>query len=469
MLDPSRAAPPRRRRRKARAPRPYQPNVQCYEHLNLSDWSFDHADVVVGEPDNAEIDRILDDLFPGTRGGVRSIRFDSDAASIPVLEDADQIEHHFGYLDDADLPARSNAEIRERRARRAEEARTAAEEAADAQRVIQEILDAKAEKAAARAARIQAVLARKQLRVDRRTAQARAEMLARVQADERAAANRAAKEAARKEARVARRMLTAKVKADAEAAAKAARKQARVDTRAALAKAEMLPRVRADGRASAERAAKEEARIAKRRDAAKLKADAKAAAKAAALNVATRNAKARAATQRPAAVAAAASARPESSSALLASQLSLPSWGSIDVQRVRWRGSKMSQKDFLAQVRTSLPADCVRWRIRNGVVPFAEIIASVMTGAGRGARLLLFHEACEGVAAIDVRCSRPALVAEWSRLIAPAVAMLPSPRTHPPAAVMNEVANLRVDLSVSTLVECLNALGLGLCVGSVGG
>lgn len=417
VLDPPCAGLGKRRRRKVKPPRPYQPNDQSYENLNLSDWSFDRVDAAFGDPDDVEIDRLLDDLFPATRGGVRSIRFDSDAVSVPVPEDADQIEYHFGYLDDADLPARSNAEIRERRARRAEEARiaaeearVAAEEAADAARIVREKLDARTGKAAAHAARKQAVHARKQARVDRRAAQARAKMLASIQADERSAA---------------------------------------------------------------QRAAKAEAVIARRRDAARLRAEAKAAARAEALEIATRNAKARAAAQRTtsprtAAIAAESSARPKAPPPPLASQLSLPSWRSIDVQRVRWGGSDITQKVFLAQAKASLPADCVRWRIRNGGVPFAEIIASVMTGAGGGARLLLFHNACKGVAAIDVRCSRPALIAEWSRLIAAAAALLPPRRAYQSAAVLNEVANLRVDLSVSTLVECLQTLGLGLCIGSIG-
>jgi hypothetical protein len=400
VLDPSSAGLAKRRRRKVKPPRPYQPNDQSYENLNLSDWSFDRVDAAFGDPDDAEIDRLLDDLFPATRGGVRSIRFDSDAVSVPVPEDADQIEYHFGYLDDADLPARSNAEIRERRARRAEEARiaaeearVAAEEAADAARIVREKLDARTGKAAAHAARKQAVLARKQARVDRRAAQARAKMLASIQADERAAA---------------------------------------------------------------QRAAKAEAIIARRKDAAKLRAEAKAAARAEALEIATRNAKARAAAQRT------------TPPPPLDSQLSLPSWRSIDVQRVRWGGSGMTQNDFLAQAKGSLPADCIRWRMRHGGVPFAEIIASVMTGAGRGARLLLFHMDCKGVAAIDVRCSRPALISEWSRYIAGAMDLLPPTRARPSAAVLNEVANLRVDLSVSTLVECLQTLGLRLCIGPVG-
>lgn len=50
-----------------------------------------------------------------------------------------------------------------------------------------------------------------------------------------------------------------------------------------------------------------------------------------------------------------------------------------------------------------------------------------------------------------------------------AKASLPAGHMLPRAVEIDAVARLRVDLSVSTLVECINALGLGLCVGSVGG
>lgn len=158
------------------------------------------------------------------------------------------------------------------------------------------------------------------------------------------------------------------------------------------------------------------------------------------------------------------SARP-----LLKATFPLPAWESIVVVRDRWFRTTQHDVDLLNQARAALPSDCIRWRVRNGEVPFSEVVASVMTAGGRGARLLLFNDADPGVAAIDVRCPRPQLVERWSKCLLAAKASLPAGRIIPSASAIDEVVNLRVDLSVSTLVDCLQAFGLGLAIGPVEG
>lgn len=152
---------------------------------------------------------------------------------------------------------------------------------------------------------------------------------------------------------------------------------------------------------------------------------------------------------------------------LLTASFPLPSWRSINTFRDSWSRSLPYDTDVLAQARAALPSDCIRWRVRNGEVSFSEIVASVMTAGGQGARLLLFHDVHLGVAAIDVRCPRPQLVERWSRCIAAAMASLPAGREMPPPEVLDQVERLRVSLTVSTLVECLWKIGLGVAVGSV--
>ncbi len=152
---------------------------------------------------------------------------------------------------------------------------------------------------------------------------------------------------------------------------------------------------------------------------------------------------------------------------LLTASFPLPSWRSINALRDSWSRSLPYDTDVLEQARTALPPDCIRWRVRNGEVSFSEIVASVMTAGGQGTRLLLFHDVHLGVAAIDVRCPRPQLVERWSRCIDAAKASLPAGCEMPSYAVMDQVQRLRVDLTVSTLVECLWEIGLGVAVGSV--
>ncbi|MGU3658462.1 hypothetical protein [Methylobacterium fujisawaense] len=152
---------------------------------------------------------------------------------------------------------------------------------------------------------------------------------------------------------------------------------------------------------------------------------------------------------------------------LLTASFPLPSWRSINTLRDSWSRSLPYDTDVLEQARSALPSDCIRWRVRNGEVSFSEIVASVMTAGGQGTRLLLFHDVHLGVAAIDVRCPRPQLVERWSRCIEAAKASLPAGCEMPSHAVMDKVQRLRVDLTVSTLVECLWEIGLGVAVGPV--
>lgn len=160
-------------------------------------------------------------------------------------------------------------------------------------------------------------------------------------------------------------------------------------------------------------------------------------------------------------------ATPVDRSALdLKTRLSIRSWQAVDEQRSRWNTSNPMRTVFLAQVRSVLPAECIRWRGNGVKVLFSEVVASVMTGADRGARLLVFHQRFKGVAAIDVRCARRQLVQQWSGCIFAAASSSSSRRKLSPA-VLDEVANLRTDLSVDTLVDCLHTMGLGLAVGPV--
>jgi hypothetical protein len=152
---------------------------------------------------------------------------------------------------------------------------------------------------------------------------------------------------------------------------------------------------------------------------------------------------------------------------LLTASFPLPSWRSINALRDSWSRSLPYDTDVLKQARAALPSDCIRWRIRSGEVSFSEVVASVMTAGGQGVRLLLFHDVHLGVAAIDVRCLRPQLVERWSRCIAAAKASLPAGCEMPSHGVMDQVERLRVDLTVSTLVECLWGIGLGVAVGPV--
>lgn len=152
---------------------------------------------------------------------------------------------------------------------------------------------------------------------------------------------------------------------------------------------------------------------------------------------------------------------------LLTASFPLPSWRSINTLRDSWSRSLPYDTDVLEQARAALPSDCIRWRVRNGEVSFSEIVASVMTAGGQGARLLLFHDVHLGVAAIDVRCPRSQLVERWSKCIAAAKASLPAGCEMPSHGVMDQVQRLRVDLTVSTLVECLWEIGLGVAVGPV--
>jgi hypothetical protein len=152
---------------------------------------------------------------------------------------------------------------------------------------------------------------------------------------------------------------------------------------------------------------------------------------------------------------------------LLTASFPLPSWRSINALRDSWSRSLPYDTDLLEQARSALPSDCIRWRVRNGEVSFSEIVASVMTAGGQGARLLLFHDVHLGVAAIDVRCPRPQLVERWSRCIDAAKASLPAGCEMPSHAVMDQVQRLRVDLTVSMLVECLWEIGLGVAIGPV--
>jgi hypothetical protein len=152
---------------------------------------------------------------------------------------------------------------------------------------------------------------------------------------------------------------------------------------------------------------------------------------------------------------------------LLTAAFPLPSWRAVNALRDGWARSLPYDTDVLQQARSAIPPDCVRWRVRNGDVSFSEVVASVMTAGGQGARLLLFHDVHLGVAAIDVRCPRPQLVERWSRCIAAAKAGLPAGCELPHPDVLDQVERLRVGLTVSTLVECLWMVGLGMAVGSV--
>ena len=522
----------------------------------MSDWSYEQPLEVVSDPDQAEVDRLLQELFPRTNGGVQN-HFYSDPNMPPVSRMPElhpEAEIVLDILDGAYLPARVAAALQERRARREEkaqeEARLEAEEArrSEAQKRLEEVIkrerealrDAKARKKAEAKETLKASRAERQQRARqaeeaRKAAQAERQQRARQAEEARKAAQAEQQHAkmaeeARKAAQAERQqradeVVRAAAEADRErianeeAGRKIQRRLAAEASRRPQAKAwsapvvvptqahppEVPPPASDVAAAAAEPVSRSEDRGRQNRadnvvqfpgpkrlspgpgalqpdiDAAQPKRrgrppGSKNRVRPPASHSATAPPEARPPTtpvlRTTSALSPAPALRPLrrlSSSAypLLTASFPLPSWRSINALRDSWSRSLPYDTDVLEQTRSALPSDCIRWRVRNGEVSFSEIVASVMTAGGQGARLLLFHDVHLGVAAIDVRCPRPQLVERWSRCIDAAKASLPAGCEMPSHAVMDQVQRLRVDLTVSTLVECLWEIGLGVAVGPV--
>lgn len=512
-------------RRRGRKPRPSQTVARVadrrYDHLGLSDWSYEQPLVVVADPGEDEVDRLLAELFPRTNGGVQN-HFYSDPNMPPVRQMPElhpEAEAVLDILDGADLPTRVASALQERRERREEEAQERARlEAEEALRTAKARMKVEAEEAR------KAAQTKRQQRADEAVrAAAEADRMRIAEEAKRARERRLADEAAkagtsrapmpadprgRRKGRprcVEVHSGVANVNATVEQVPpfKAWAPPVVVPAQAHPPEAPPLasdvaavaaepvsrpgdggPRIRVDNVVQfpgPKRSNPSPSSMPPDIGAAQPKRrgrppGSKNRVRTPPLQSGTVPPEVRPPTT-PAlrttnAVSPALALRPLrrlSSSAypLLTASFPLPSWRSINTLRDSWSRSLPYDTDVLEQARAALPSDCIRWRVRNGEVSFSEIVASVMTAGGQGARLLLFHDVHLGIAAIDVRCPRSQLVERWSKCIAAAKASLPAGCEMPPPEVLDQVERLRVDLKLSTLVECLWEIGLGVAVGSV--
>lgn len=496
-----------------------------YDQLGLSDWSYEQPLKVTADPGEAEVDQLLAELFPRTNGGVQN-HFYSDPNMPPVRQMPEldpEAEAVLDILDGADLPTRVAPALQERRERREKEAQEHARlEAEEARKEAEEARKAEAEEArkAAQAERQQRAdeAVRVAAEADRRRIAEEAE-----RARERRLADQAAAQAAK--AGTSRAPLPAAPRGRRKGWPRRVEVQPGVanvnatvvqppplKTWAApvVVPAQAQPpqapppasdvaavaaepvsrsgdgglRIRADNVVQfpgPKRSNPSPGSMQPDIGAAQPKRRGRPPGSKNRVRTPPSQAGTVPPEVRPAttpvlrtmnAVSPAPALRPlrqvaSSAYPLLTASFPLPSWRSINNLRDSWSRSFPYDTDVLEQARASLPSDCIRWRVRNGEVPFSEIVASVMTAGGQGARLLLFHDVHLGVAAIDVRCPRPQLVERWSRCIAAAKASLPAGCELPDPGVLDQVERLRVDLKVSTLVECLWTIGLGVAVGYV--
>lgn len=437
------------------------PEDDRYDRLGLSDWSYDTGSEVVSDPDQDEVDRILVELFPVTRGGVPDNVYTDftllNGPAVPEVDpDADSV---LDMLDGADVAARAAPALQERRARRVEEKREAAR---------RELLE---------------------LALEEKEAAERAERERRAEEVRNASAAEEARRAVETDAELAPEQQAAMADPSVEAGSTRAGKTwsapVVVPVQPPPPTPPQPPSRSADIPVAVSRPRTEDGLpqiwgrnvlpfpVARRSNPTLFASGAPSAEERPKRRGRPPGRKAGAVTPRaeppipPAPETVSTRLLTPSAHSLLTATFPLQSSPSVDALRARWFRTKQHDTDVLQRAKAALPSDCIRWRVRNGEVPFSEVVASVMTAGARGARFLLFHDVHSGVAAIDVRCPRPQLVERWSRCIYVAKASFPAGHMLPPAADIDAVARLRVDLSVSTLVGCLEALGLGLCVGSV--